>query len=69
MRISMKNNIFLFVLLTGLLAMSGCEKAPETKIKNPLAGQAEALEKAKNVEKQLLEAAEKQRKAIDKMSQ
>ena len=40
----------------------------QTKIKNPLAWHADALEKAKDVERQLLEAAEKQSKAIDQIS-
>ncbi len=57
------------ILFTGLLIINACGDTPqETKIKNPLAGHAEALEKAKDVERQLLEAAEKQSKAIDQIS-
>ena len=61
--------IAVLILFAGLLLINGCEDTPQqTKIKNPLAGHAEALEKAKDVERQLLEAAEKQRKAIDQIS-
>ncbi|MEE9326730.1 MAG: hypothetical protein V3U71_05490 [Cocleimonas sp.] len=62
-------NVFSIVLsITSLLIITGCDDAPKSKIKNPLAGHVEALEKAKDVERQLLEAADKQRKAIDQMS-
>ena len=58
-------------LLSGLILTLGCDKQspPKSKIENPLAGHTKALEKAKDVERQLNEAAEKQRKAIDSMSQ
>jgi len=66
----MKPFTFLF-LLCGLLMTQGCdsESPPKSKIENPLAGQVKTLEKTKDVERQLNEAAEKQRKAIDSMSQ
>jgi len=55
--------------LSLLITLSACDtKQEKPKIKNPLAGYTEAIDKAKAVEKQLLEAAEKQRKAIDEMS-
>lgn len=59
------------ILLCGLILTQGCDSKspPESKIENPLAGQIKALEKAKDVERLLNEAAEKQRKAIDSMSQ
>ena len=58
-------------LLFGLILTQGCDNQspPKSKIENPLAGHAKALEKAKDLERQLKEAAEKQRKAIDSMSQ
>jgi hypothetical protein len=57
------------MILTSLLAINACDNKPQqSKIKNPLADQVEALDKAKDVERQLLEASEKQRKAIDNMS-
>lgn len=55
-------------LLAGIFMLAGCDEAPKSKIKNPMAGQVEALEKAKDVERQLLEADIKKRKAIDDMS-
>ncbi len=59
------------ILLCGLILTQGCDSnsPPKSKIENPLAVQAKALEKAKDLERQLNEAAEKQRKAIDSMSQ
>ena len=57
------------ILFISIFIISACENTPqETKIKNPLADQSEALEKSKDIERQLLEAAEKQRNAIDEMS-
>ena len=60
-----------FTFLCGLILIQGCDSKspPKSKIENPLAGQAKALEKAKDLERQLNEAAAKQRKAIDSMSQ
>ena len=59
------------IFLFGLILTSGCDKQSpsKSKIENPLASHAKALEKAKEVERLLNEAAEKQRKAIDSMSQ
>ena len=56
--------------LFGLIVINGCDSQspPKSKIKNPLEGHTKALEKAKDVERQLQEAAENQRKAIDSMS-
>ena len=57
------------IIFAGLFVISACDNKPQqSNIKNPLADQIEALEKAKDVERQLLEASEKQRKAIDEMS-
>ena len=57
------------IIFAGFFVISACDNKPQqSKIKNPLADQVEALEKAKDVERQLLEASEKQRKAIDEMS-
>ena len=60
--------VSMMFLLAGLLAISACDEAPKSKMENPLAGHAKALEKAKDVERQLLEADKNQRKAIDAMS-
>lgn len=57
-----------FIML-GILALSACDNTPpKSKIENPLAGHVEALDKAKALEGQILDAAEKQRKAIDEMT-
>lgn len=55
--------IVVFVSFTILACDS---KPPKSKIENPLAGQVEALEKAKNVEQQLLDAQLRAKEAIDK---
>ncbi|MEH6456636.1 MAG: hypothetical protein V7749_09955 [Cocleimonas sp.] len=54
-----------FPILAIMFSISACD----SKIENPLAGQIEALEKANNVEKQLLEAQQRAEEAIDKASQ
>ena len=60
----------LFIALIIAFFVSSCDSKPaKSKIENPLAGHAEALEKAKNVEKQLLEAQQKTQEAIDKVTQ
>ena len=52
-------------LLLGLLTLTACQESQKPKIENPMKGYTKALEKAKQVEGILLEAAEKRRKAID----
>lgn len=66
--IPITKRISIVFTLSGLLILSACDDAPKSDIKNPLAGHVQAIEKAKDVERQLLEAAEKKRKAIDDMS-
>ena len=66
----MKSILFFLGLVTSLVTISGCDsEPPKSKVKNPLAGQVEALKKAKEVEGILKDAAEKQRKSIDDMTQ
>ncbi|HIP81779.1 MAG TPA: hypothetical protein EYH16_05145 [Leucothrix mucor] len=60
-------------LLLATIALTGCggEEAPKAKVagtNNVLSHQIEALNKAKDLEKQLNESAEKQRKAIEDMT-
>ncbi len=59
------------IFLCGLILIQACnsKSPPKSKIENPIAGQTKALEKAKDLERQLNEAGEKQRKAINRMSQ
>lgn len=65
--------LFLFI---GMVVLGACDKAPEkeakvvpeTKIDNPLSAQLKALEKAKYLERQMLEAAEEKRKTIDELT-
>ena len=58
-----------------VFSVSACDskstnnKSEASKIENSLAGHVEALEKAKNIEKQLLEAQQKTKDAIEKATQ
>jgi len=59
-----------FFLLMIMLSISACDSKPaKSKIENPLAGHAKALEKAKDVEKQLLDSQQRSQEAIDKATQ
>ena len=59
----------LFILVM-MLSISACDSKPaKSKIENPLAGHVKALEKAKDVERQLLEAQQRTQDAVDKASQ
>jgi len=53
----------ILLVLAGTLFISACDGEPQKpKIKNPLAGHAKALEKAKDVERQLQESLDKRMK-------
>lgn len=57
--------LILIFSLSGF-SISACDSQPaKSKIENPLAGHAKALEKAKDVEKQLLDAHKKTQEAIN----
>jgi len=59
-----------FFLLMIMLSISACDSKPaKSKIENPLAGHAKALEKAKDVGKQLLDSQQRAQEAIDKATQ
>ena len=59
-----QTKLFIFILV---FFISACDSKPaKSKIENPLAGHVKALEKAKDVERQLLEAQQKTQDAIDK---
>ncbi len=50
-------------------SISACDSKPaKSNIENPLAGHAKALEKAKDVERQLLESEQRTRDAINKVT-
>lgn len=51
--------------LVGLLSLTGCQENAPPRIENPMKGYTKALDKAKQVEGLLLEAAERRRKEID----
>ncbi len=55
------------IVIFASFTISACDSEPsKSKIENPLAGQLEALEKAKDVEKQLLDAQKRANEAIKK---
>ena len=61
---SLPNSISILMIL---FLMSACDNNPaKSKIENPLAGHAKALEKAKEVEQKLLEAQQRTEDAIKK---
>ena len=61
------SNQLKIVLLMLVFIISSCDNKPaKSKIENPLAGQVKALEKAKDVEKKLLEAQQKTLEALEK---
>ena len=54
-------------MLMIIFSLSACDNRPvKSKIENPFAGHVEALVKAKDVEKKLLEAQQKTQDAIEK---
>ncbi len=64
--------ISLLIILAGILSLTACDDAKKqiqkAKIENPLKGHMEALKKAKDLERQLLESEEKRRKMIDALA-
>ncbi len=70
MLVKAKFFVLMIVFTISAFLISACDNKPaKSKIENPLAGHAKALEKAKDVEKQLLEAQLKTQEAIDKATQ
>ena len=60
-------NLVKTVILMFTLLISACDiKSEMGKIENPIAGHVKALEQPKDLEKQLLEAEQKTREAIEK---
>jgi hypothetical protein len=57
----------ILLILAGSLTFTACDSNQAPKIKNPFAGHAEALQKAKDLERQIQEATEKKMKQIDGM--
>jgi uncharacterized lipoprotein YajG len=55
----------ILLILAGSLTLTACDENQKPKIKNPLAGHVEALQKAKDVERLLQEATEKRLKSIE----
>ena len=55
----------LFLILVASLSITACDSNQQPKIKNPFAGHAEALQKAKDLERQIQEATDKKMKQLD----
>ncbi len=56
----------ILLVLAGTLVLTACDGEPQKpKIKNPLAGHVEALEKAKALEKQMQDALKKKMEGVD----
>ena len=52
----------------GMLTLTSCDKAQESKIENPMTGYTKAIDAAKAIEGQLLQADQNRRKAIEEMT-
>lgn len=68
-------NLGSILILQSIFLVSACDnkpsafnEKPEVKTENPFSGQTKALDKAKELERQLLEKAEQQRKTIEEMT-
>jgi len=55
----------ILLILAGSLALTACDETQKPKIENPFAGHVDALEKAKDLERQIQEATEKRLKPIE----
>jgi len=62
------NNIFPFLVCLLILGACDSKQSQEKHVVNPLAAQQEALQKAKAIEGQLMDAANKQRQAIEELT-
>lgn len=65
--------IKLVLIIASLFTITACdddvkEQVNKVKIDNPLAGHMKALEAAKDVERQILEADQKRRKMVDDLA-
>ncbi len=61
----MKTLSLLLILLGASLSITACDSNQAPKIKNPFAGHADALQKAKDLERQIQEATDKKMKQLE----
>ena len=55
----------ILLILAGSLTLIACDETQKSKIQNPFAGHADALQKAKDLEHQIQEATDKKMKQLD----
>jgi hypothetical protein len=57
----------LFIILAGSLNLTACDSNQAPKIENPFAGHVDALQKAKDLERQIQEATDKKMKQLNSL--
>ena len=55
----------IILILAGLLTLTACGETQKPKIENPFAGHVDALQKAKDLERQIQDATDKRMKQLD----
>lgn len=55
----------ILLILAGLLTLTACGETQAPKIENPFAGHVDALQKAKDLERQIQDATDKKMKLLD----
>ncbi len=55
------------ILVVSSLTLTACDGKQQSKIENPFAGHVEALQKAKDLERQIQEATDKQMKQLNSL--
>ena len=61
-------SLFLILAIAPLTLTACDKKTQQSKIENPFAGQVEALQKAKDLERQIQEATDKKMKQLDSLN-
>ncbi len=64
----MRTFIQLLILAIASLTLTACGDTQQSKIENPFAGHVEALQKAKDLERQIQEATDKKMKQLDNLN-
>ncbi len=58
----------IFLILVGSLTLTACDETQKPKIENPFAGHVDALQKAKDLERQIQEATDKKMKQLNELN-
>ena len=58
----------ILLILAGSLTLTACGETQKPKIENPLAGHVDALQKAKDLERQIQDATDKRMKQLEALN-